>query len=122
MAKDKATIPDQIRVHNKISANYRELHIDGAFGGITTRGYINLSFYAERLPIPKATDFSITSEGKMGDKIADSEDSKQGLLREFEFGVYMDITTAKSLVEFLNVKITELEKALIFINDKSIPK
>jgi len=108
---------EKVTIHNKISANYRELHIDGAFGGITTRGYINLSFYAERTPIPRGTDFSVTKEGTIGNKIADSQDSKEGILREFEFGVYMDINTAKSLVDFLKSKIEDLEKALNIKNE-----
>ncbi len=116
MAKGKIT------VHNKISACYRELHVDGAFGGVTPRGFINLSFYAERQPIPKSTDIEITDEGLLGEAVVNSKDSKQGILREFEFGIYMDVHTAKSVLEFLKTKIEDLEQIVNTKNGKRITK
>ena len=50
---DKKTIT----IHNKISSDFREIHVDGAYGGLTPRGLINLNFYAERAPIPKSSEF-----------------------------------------------------------------
>ena len=99
----------KLTIHNKISPNYKSYHIDGAYGGITTRGYISLSFYAERGPIPKSTDFEVIENTGLK-KIGDSEDSKKGILREFEVGVYLDINTAKELHTYLENKIKELEK------------
>lgn len=32
-----------------------------------------------------------------------------GILREYEFGIYMDVRTAKQLVKFLTLRIEELE-------------
>ncbi|MBS1605308.1 MAG: hypothetical protein JST42_21770 [Bacteroidetes bacterium] len=99
--------------HNKISPNFREIHVDGAYGGITPKGFINLNFFAERFPIPKSSDFkiSIGEQGKReAHKLSDSDDSKTGILREYEFGIYVDLNTAKQLAAFLNTKIEELEK------------
>ncbi|RYE56055.1 MAG: hypothetical protein EOP48_08840 [Sphingobacteriales bacterium] len=107
----------KITVHNKISPHYKEVHVDGAFGGITPRGQISLSFYAERNPIPKSTDFEITEAGTVGDKITDSVDSLAGVLRQFEVGIYMDLNSAKSLVDFLSAKVYELETILNRNND-----
>jgi hypothetical protein len=109
----------KVSFHNKISSNYRELHVDGAFGGVTTRGYINLSFYAERAPIPKSTDFELTEDNTVGNLIGHSEDSKTGILREFEFGIYMDLNAARTLAEFINNKVADLEKLLKDNNDKN---
>jgi hypothetical protein len=109
---EEETKLDQITFHNKISPNFRELHVDGAYGGITPRGFLNLNFYAERRPIPKSSDFKIISESKVGDKIRDSDDSKTGILREYEFGIYMDVRTAKQLVKFLTSRIEEVESLM----------
>jgi hypothetical protein len=113
MAKGKIT------VHNKISPLYKEMHVDGAFGGITPRGFINLSFYAERAPIPKSTEFEITESGTVGKQIAHSPDSKTGILREFEMGIYMDLNAAKSLLDFLTARVNDLEKALKTNNERT---
>ena len=103
---------DQIAVltiHNKVSSNFREVHVDGAFGGITPQGLMNLSFYAERFPIPKSSNFKVENN-KIGTLISNSEDSKKGILREYEFGIYMTAEVAKSLIILLSGKIVELEK------------
>jgi hypothetical protein len=95
-----------IQFHNKLSSNFREIHVDGAYGGITPRGYINLNFYAERFPIPKSTIYNI-QENKLAEKIG--EESKEGVMREYEFGVYLDFDTATDIYNFLGQKIKELE-------------
>jgi hypothetical protein len=100
----------KIVFHNKITANYREVHIDGAFGGITPRNYINLSFYSERFPIPKSSTFEVNENATIGKLISNSDDSKIGIIREYEFGVYMDMRTAAELGRFLLEKVNELNK------------
>lgn len=101
--KDKRTI----NFYNKIRPNYRQVHVDGAFGGITPRGLISIQFFAERFPLPKSTTFEINEE-KLGEKI--SEEKKEGIIREYDFGVYMDLQTAKEFMSWLSNTIEALEK------------
>lgn len=103
--------PDKITFYNKISANFREIHVDGAYGGLTPRGLINLNFFAERFPIPKSSDFKVTGQS-ITEKIKDSDDSKEGIIREYEFGVYMDINTCKMIINLLTTKVIELENLI----------
>ncbi len=98
---------NKVTFHNKINPQYREIHADGAHGGITSRGFINLSFYAERYPIPKSTDVIFDEKGDVAGRVNDP-DSKEGFLREYEMGVYMDVNTAQEIVTFLQQKINEL--------------
>jgi hypothetical protein len=107
------TIP-QITIHNKFASGYRQIHVDGAFGGITPRGLINLSFFAERVPIPKSSDFKIENNA-IGALIENSADSKNGVLREYEFGVYMNPEVAKSIITMLS---TQLELFENFVKDQ----
>lgn len=102
----------KLTIHNKISAIFREIHVDGAYGGLTPRGLINLNFYAERAPIPRSSEFEITAENTLGKSLGDSEDSKTGILREYEFGIYMDIAVAKAIITLLTNKISEYETAI----------
>lgn len=98
-------IETEITVYNKISHNFRELHVDGAYGGLTPKGLININFYAERFPIPKSIVHNLLDKTSI-----DSEDSKVGLIREFEFGIYMDLNVAKQISDFLLNKISEFEQ------------
>jgi len=111
--KENPVQKNEIVIHNKILPTYKGVHVDGAYGGITTRGLINISFFSERSPIPTGSVFTITEQGKLGELIGDFEGSKKGIVREFEIGVYMDITIAKALAVLLNSKVEELESAKI---------
>lgn len=101
---------ESILFHNKISPNFKQVHVDGALGGLTPKGLLNFNFFSERFTIPKATEYRVVGEGSQLEKIKDSEDSKDGIIREYEFGVYLTLDTAKSLVSLISTKILELEK------------
>ena len=78
---------NSIVIHNVKNPNYRQIHVDGAHGGITPSGYINLNFYSQRGVIPKGTEFAINDSGQLSGVIKDVEGSKKGIIREFEFGL-----------------------------------
>lgn len=96
-------------VHNKVSNNFRELHVDGAYGGLTVNGLYNINFYAERQPIPKSTEFQVPPDKNTLIRVKDSDDSKTGLIREFEFGIYMTLAAAKELHRWLGENINTYE-------------
>ena len=110
MAKKKQS--NSITIHNIKNSLYRQVHIDGAHGGITPNGFINVNFFSQRGVIPKGTEFEINEEGQIKRPIKDIEESKQGIVREFEFGTYMDINTCISIKEFLERKIEEYNSIL----------
>lgn len=103
------SLPEKVNVHYVKNSEYRQIHVDGALGGITPKGKININFYAERLVIPKAEECDVTADGKLGKRMSVSPDSKDGIIREIEFGTYMDLETAKSLKTWLDLKIQQLE-------------
>jgi hypothetical protein len=115
MAKKKvshtssAPLQDKVTFYNKLSPNYRSVHADGAYGGITPRGFVNISFFSERQAIPRSSVYTFNHEEKTVVKLNDSEDSKDGIIREYDFGVYMNLDTAKKLIELLTLKVNELE-------------
>lgn len=110
-----------IEFHNKISPNFRSIHADGAYGGITSKGLINLNFFAERFAIPKSTIFEIDPEsnGGIGAKIKDSHDSKTGIVRDYEVGIFLDLETTKKIRNLLDIKISELENILTQTSDQN---
>lgn len=107
MAKSKINKSDTLTIYNKISNNFRELHVDGAYGGITPKGHLNINFYAERLAIPKSSEFHLQGSNLV--KILDSEDSKNGIIRTFETGIYMTIETAKEIHKWLGDQLAAFE-------------
>ena len=84
---------------------YRTIYTDGLIGGITPANAVCLSFYATRNPIPKSTLNEINSNGTVNPIGQKSEDSKFGIMREIEIGVYMNKETARDIYEFLKTII-----------------
>lgn len=99
----------KITIHNIKSNLYRQIHTDGANAGITPSGQINVNFYSHRNVIPKETTFDVEEDGTLGNLVSVGEDSKTGLVREFDFGLHMDIDTCKSIRDLLSQKIAEFE-------------
>lgn len=88
---------------------FRVIHADGAWGGLSPRGDIHISFYNERVGIPDSSSFMI-ADGE----IVKPEEFKHSsrLVREVEADVVVDLTTAKSLRAWLTHKIEALESLI----------
>jgi hypothetical protein len=99
----------KVTIYNKITEGHNAYHADGAYAGVTPQGLINLNFFSERVAIPKSSDFKITDNNLVGEHLGDSDDSKKGIIREFDVGVYMSIPVAKALTVVLLQKIKEAE-------------
>lgn len=95
------------------SNTFKVVHCDGVWGGATPRGYITINFFSERSPIPQILTHELGEEetGKgqrLGEEI--SRESKEGIIREVDVEVIMDLPMAKSLNEWLKNHIATLEK------------
>ncbi len=97
---------EQIEYHYLKSNFFRVVHADGAFGGITPRGYIHFSLFNERGPIPKKTVREIRADGTLLPQTI--KKSKSGVVREIEIDVVLDKDAAVHLHSWLGRKIIEL--------------
>ena len=105
--------PTGIELHYVKSNGFRVVHADGVWGGPTPRGYITMSFYSERLPIPRSMTHELKPpEPNSPDRILGQEiarDSKKGIVREVEVEIMVDLVMAKSLIGWLKEKVQTLE-------------
>ena len=104
MAEDS---PDNVAFHYIKTNSFQVVHADGVWGGPTPRGYISMSFYSERHPIPQKIVHQITPQDTLGKEI--DRDAKDGIVREVGVEVLIDLPMAKSLVPWLKEKIASLE-------------
>ena len=98
---EESTKKANIQIHYEKNPLYRTIYTDGLIGGVTPTDSVSLSFYATRHPIPKSISHEIAADGSVNPKGIRSDDSKSGMLREIEVGVYMNKKTAKDIYEFL---------------------
>ena len=103
-----------LEFHYQKSSGYRTLHADGFWGGSTPRGLLAVSFFSERIPIPKTARRTIISQD--GDQfVAGAEEvvvSLDGIVRQIESTVMMDLRTAQEFFVFLNEHVAQMERAM----------
>ncbi|WP_163381076.1 hypothetical protein [Cyclobacterium sp. SYSU L10401] len=101
--------PKEITIHNIKANQYREVFSDGASLGITPTGYFYLNFFSQRNAIPKGMVFELSDKGHLGELKSLTSDSKDGIVRQHEIGIYLDLKTCKNLRDLLDNKINEFE-------------
>jgi hypothetical protein len=69
-----------------------------------------VSLFSERRPIPRQLVFEVESSKKLGGELVDLRVIKEGVVREVECHLTMDLNVARSIHEWLDGKIKELEK------------
>jgi hypothetical protein len=93
-----------------LKSNYfRVIHIDGAFGGASLDGGIQMVLFSERLPIPDLVVHQVSDAGLVGPEIRESRVTRNGIVREAEVLAVMNLRSAKALRAWLDDKITYLE-------------
>ena len=109
-------IPEEFDFHFLKSSNFRVVHCDGVWGGTTPRGYITMSIYSERSPFPQKVTHEVAKNGAI-DKEKRRE-GKEGIVREVEVEVVLDLATAKTLIPWLQGHIQFLENQQRQIQNK----
>jgi hypothetical protein len=106
---------DRIEAHYQKSNFFRVVHADGAFGGPTPRGLVNIAFYSERTALPRRTAIPVVNGVPGPEEILES---KSGVLRELEIDVIMDLAVAVSFHAWLGKVIAEAQSQLGIILPK----
>lgn len=105
---NSGNIPDEITFDFVRSRNFRVVHSNGAWGGITPAQELSITFYSERLPLPDSVTHSIESD-RLGPEIA--RDSTRNIRRECEVEVMMSMQEAVSLHRWLGSQIEGWRKS-----------
>ena len=112
-------LPDQIRFDFVRSPFFRVVHSNGAWGGITPHQELSVTFYSERLSLPRHITHQVT-QGGLGPEI--SRDSTKNIQREYEVEVLMSMNEAVNLHQWIGVKIEEWRKIGLSIPQDDSPK
>lgn len=108
-------MPDErtkLQFHFIKTNQYRDIRLDGAHGGVTPHGQIFAALYSERSPIPQVTVHPVNADGTLGDEIREERRGKQGIIRDVEVGLLMDLQAAQNFQKWLGDQITQLQKLI----------
>jgi len=98
----------QISFHYIKSKSFRVIHVDGAWGGTNPKGYITIAFFSERSPIPRQLTYDINKDGDLGDLVY--VDTKEGVIREVEVEVVLDLESTKGLIQWLQDRVEMMQE------------
>lgn len=111
MTDEIEEVPEFVDFHYQKSPLYRTIHCDGALGSPTAHGFIALSLYNERTPIPRVTRREVVEKrGKNGFTLGTETptESLEGVLRHVEATIMMDEATARNLAQWLVKRADEV--------------
>jgi hypothetical protein len=94
---------------------FRTARSDGAWAGTNGRTDLVLNFYSERTPIPKQTVHALNDQYVLGPEIVNKRSSLDGMVREVEISISMNLDVARALKDLLEKQITAIESARISI-------
>lgn len=106
---DKTKPRQEVHFKYLKSPSYRNYHVDGIYGGLTGKGFLQLDFFVEKHPIPDEETYSIDKRGL-------SLENKKGsasVIREVEGGLIMDYNVMKALRAWLDDKIHTFESNFV---------
>jgi len=101
---------EPIQFHYIKNPSFHTVHVDGAIGSLTPRGYIHAALYTERAPIPRVMTHALSSDGKLGPLV--HSEARPGIVREIEVSLLLDKAAAQSLRDWLNEQLIQYDKML----------
>lgn len=97
-----------IKITYKRTPNYRTYNIEGIVGGLTPKGKIFIDLFNEQFPIAEFVTHELSENGFLG-KIVNKK-VEEGVIREIDCGIYLDIPTAVVIVDWLSARIKEFQE------------
>jgi len=107
----------EVQFHFIKSPDYKEVLVDGAFGGISAVGRIVAAVYSERPFIPKSVVYEIDGN-VLGKELPEMRESKDGLIRSIGAILYFDRASAVAMRDWLTQKIEELDALTATVKEK----
>ena len=97
---------DRVRFEFTRSPHYRDIHIDGVWGGVHPGGYIQMALFKDKSRLPEVVEYEVNEGGQLGGET--SRTVPDGITRELEVDIAMNLNVAILMRNWLNERIAEL--------------
>jgi hypothetical protein len=88
--------------------DYNPKYVNGAYGGVSSKGEIIISFFLERHSIPRKASYELAGTELINEKL-DPENKKSMFIRFIECGITLNETGAVEIYNFLGKHIEKLK-------------
>ena len=95
-----------IRYRFTKSPLFRDIHIDGIWGGVHPGGYIQMAVFKDKSHLPNVVEYEVTEDGRLGKET--SRDLPDDITREIEVDITMNLNVATLMRDWLSERIDEL--------------
>lgn len=103
--------PTEISFDYIKSHQFRVVHVDGAFGGLSPNGRaIHMALFSERRAIPTKTVHALSETSHLGNEIREKRTQRDSFIRELEIDLVLDFDTAVNVQKWLQDKIDQMSK------------
>jgi hypothetical protein len=99
---------------------FRVIHADGAWGGVSPKGSIHMSFYNERAALPDSSKLIFSKTGELVG--SEQYHASSRIVRELECDLIVDFGTARQLRDWLSETITKIEGMVREVQENETPK
>ena len=89
-------------------SDLKELHVNGAFGGVAPDGMIRMALYSERQAIPNVEKRLMNPDKTLGDQ--KEEEKKYEYVRIVQASLVFNDNVATSFINWLDGRIKDLEQ------------
>lgn len=100
--------PSQIKIFYEKSPQYRTIHADGVWAGLSPQGGVQLAFFSDVRPTPDYTLHDLTPQGAIGNQVDKIE--KDGIVRETEMMAILSPRIAEELIDILRKMLDEVAR------------
>ena len=88
---------------------YRDIHIDGIWGGVHPGGYIQMAVFKDRSQLPNEVEYAVSEDGRQAGET--SRDVSDSITRVVEADIAMSLNVAILMRDWLSERIDELAPA-----------
>ncbi len=104
---------DKLKCKYIFDSGYNPKYINGAYGGVSSRGEIVVNFYLERAALPNSQTY-LVGDDNIQEEVIDEREPKDhtiSFVRVIENGIILDYKNAKEIHRWLGEHIEKLEEA-----------
>ena len=98
-----------VRYNFTKSPIYRDIHIDGIWGGVHPGGYIQMAVFKDRSHLPNEVEYAVSEDGRQAGET--SRDVPDSITRVVEADIAMSLNVAILMRDWLSERIDELAPA-----------